>query len=102
MKKYPIRTKINDTSSLTDIEIKKIDEIKDRVLKGIISRPKGTINIEKTWIIDDSEFNDISNIEKSNTRKIFLQKNKIKRVIKRRYITITSSSSLISKKLKRA
>jgi hypothetical protein len=68
------------STGLSDLENEKIEKIKARVLKDIISRPKGTIKVEKTWMIDDSELNNIPIIGNLDLRE-FLQKRTIRQVV---------------------
>lgn len=62
---------------LTDLEIRKLEKLKEQVFADIISRPKGTIKVEKDWLIDDSELNNIQKIDDSDIIKAFSFSNKI-------------------------
>lgn len=50
---------VTPSNTLSSLEIEKIDKIKLMVSKSIISRPIGTITVDKDWLIDDSELNSI-------------------------------------------
>lgn len=50
--------------TLSKSEIEKIEQIKSRIFTSIISRPQGTISVEKDWLIDDSELNSIPIVKK--------------------------------------
>lgn len=73
---------------LTDLEIKKLEKFKERVLTHIISRPKGTIKVEKDWVIDDSELNEIKRIEASDIIEAFSNKKTFTKIqVHRRRVT---------------
>jgi hypothetical protein len=55
---------VTPSNTLSSLEIEKIDKIKSMVLKSIISRPIGTITVDKDWLIDDSELNSIPIVKK--------------------------------------
>lgn len=55
---------VTPSNTLSRLEIEKIDKIKSMVLKSIISRPIGTITVDKDWLIDDSELNSIPIVKK--------------------------------------
>lgn len=61
---------------LTALEIKKLEKLKEQVFADIISRPKGTIKVEKDWVIDDSELNNIQKIDDSDIITAFSNSNK--------------------------